>query len=73
MQGEATLDDTVLTTGDGAGITCERSVSLTALEDTEILLVDIAFSPPAASSPEPATRSDVAPATSPPSDQLAVG
>lgn len=41
VKGEASLGDTVLTTGDGAGLTAERSVSLTALEDTSILLVDL--------------------------------
>jgi hypothetical protein len=30
-----------LTTGDGAGITTERAVSLTASEESEILLVDL--------------------------------
>jgi redox-sensitive bicupin YhaK (pirin superfamily) len=39
--GEATLDDIVLTHGDGVGITIEPSVSLTVQEDTEILLVDL--------------------------------
>ncbi len=41
VQGEVTLGDTVLTTGDGAGVTGEPAVSLTAREETEILLVDI--------------------------------
>jgi redox-sensitive bicupin YhaK (pirin superfamily) len=41
VQGEVTIDDTVLTTGDGAGITGERAVSLTAREETEILLIDL--------------------------------
>jgi quercetin 2,3-dioxygenase len=41
VQGEVTLDDIVLTTGDGAGITAERAVSLTAREETEILLLDV--------------------------------
>jgi hypothetical protein len=41
VQGEATLDGLVLTSGDGAGITAERAVSLTAREETEILLVDL--------------------------------
>jgi hypothetical protein len=31
----------VLTTDDGAGVTTERAVSLTAVEETEILLVDL--------------------------------
>lgn len=41
VQGEATLGDLVLTSGDGAGITAERAVSLTAQEETEILLLDL--------------------------------
>jgi hypothetical protein len=41
VQGEVTLGDIVLTTGDGAGITAERVVSLTASEESEILLVDL--------------------------------
>jgi redox-sensitive bicupin YhaK (pirin superfamily) len=40
IYGEATLQDIVLTQGDGVGITIEPSVSLTALENTEVLLVD---------------------------------
>lgn len=39
--GEATLGDVVLTTGDGVGIGEERAVSLTAREETEILLLDL--------------------------------
>ena len=41
VDGKATLDDMVLSTGDGAGVTDERSVSLTAQEETEILLLDL--------------------------------
>jgi hypothetical protein len=41
VQGEVTLGDTVLTTGDGAGVAAEPAVSLTAREETEILLVDL--------------------------------
>lgn len=41
VQGEATLGDAVLTTGDGAGVTAEPAVSLTAREETEVLLVDL--------------------------------
>ena len=41
VQGAVTLGDIVLTTGDGAGFTAERAVSLTAREETEILLLDI--------------------------------
>ena len=42
VQGDVTLGDLVLTTGDGAGLTAERAVSLTAREDSEFLLVDLA-------------------------------
>jgi len=41
VQGEVTLGDIVLTTGDGVGITAERAVSFTAREQTEILLLDL--------------------------------
>jgi redox-sensitive bicupin YhaK (pirin superfamily) len=41
VEGEATLGDVVLSGGDGAGLTAERAVSLTAREETEILLVDL--------------------------------
>jgi hypothetical protein len=41
VQGEVTLDDLVLVTGDGAGVTAERAVSLTARESSEILLFDV--------------------------------
>jgi redox-sensitive bicupin YhaK (pirin superfamily) len=41
VYGEATLNDLVLTRGDGAGLEIESAVSLTALESTEILLVDL--------------------------------
>jgi hypothetical protein len=41
LYGEATLNDIVLTLGDGVGVTGEPSVSLTAQENTEILLVDL--------------------------------
>jgi quercetin 2,3-dioxygenase len=41
VEGEVTLGDVVLSTGDGAGLTAERAVSLTAREETEILLVDL--------------------------------
>ena len=41
VEGEVTLGDVVLSTGDGAGVTAERAVSLTAREETEILLVDL--------------------------------
>jgi redox-sensitive bicupin YhaK (pirin superfamily) len=41
VEGEATLGDFVLITGDGAGVTAERTVSLTAQSETEILLLDV--------------------------------
>jgi redox-sensitive bicupin YhaK (pirin superfamily) len=41
VQGEVTLGDDILGTGDGAGVTAERAVSLTAREETEILLFDV--------------------------------
>ncbi len=46
VQGEVTLCDVVLTTGDGAGLTAERAVSLTAREETELLLLDLGDQPP---------------------------
>jgi redox-sensitive bicupin YhaK (pirin superfamily) len=41
VQGEVTLGDLVLTAGDGAAVTTERSVSLTARDGSEILLLDV--------------------------------
>lgn len=41
VEGEMQLGDDVLTTGDGAGIKAELSLSFTACEKTEILLLDI--------------------------------
>lgn len=41
VEGEVTLGDLVLTTGDGVGITAEPAVSVTAEERTEILLLDL--------------------------------
>jgi quercetin 2,3-dioxygenase len=48
VDGEATLDGLMLTAGDGAGFTDERAVSLTACEETEILLVDLGAQGPGA-------------------------
>ena len=45
VEGEVTFDGLVLTSGDGAGITAERAVSLTAREETEVLLVDLGGPP----------------------------
>jgi hypothetical protein len=41
VRGEVTLGDIVLTTGDGAGLTAEPAVSITASEESEILLVEV--------------------------------
>jgi redox-sensitive bicupin YhaK (pirin superfamily) len=41
VKGEVKLGDIVLTTGDGAGVTAERAVSLTAQSEPEILLLDL--------------------------------
>jgi quercetin 2,3-dioxygenase len=42
VQGEVALDDLVLVTGDGAGVTTGRAVSVTARDGSEILLLDVA-------------------------------
>jgi len=42
VQGEISLGDLVLATGDGAGVASEHAVSLTARGDSEILLFDVA-------------------------------
>jgi redox-sensitive bicupin YhaK (pirin superfamily) len=42
VRGEVTLDDLALVTGDGAGITTERAVSLITRKSSEILLLDVA-------------------------------
>ena len=49
VQGDAALSDMVLHTGDGAAITAARAVSLTAREETEILLFDVSGELPASS------------------------
>ncbi|WP_394823203.1 pirin family protein [Pendulispora albinea] len=41
VRGEATFADVVLNAGDGIGITADRAVSLTAREETEVLLLDL--------------------------------
>jgi hypothetical protein len=46
VHGELILGGSVLTAGDSAGITGERAVSLTAREETEILLFDLGELPP---------------------------
>jgi redox-sensitive bicupin YhaK (pirin superfamily) len=45
IDGEATVQDIVLARGDGAGVTLEASISLTAQADTEILLIDLGPTP----------------------------
>jgi redox-sensitive bicupin YhaK (pirin superfamily) len=40
VEGVVELDDAILASGDGVGINAERSVSFTACEKTEILLLD---------------------------------
>ena len=42
VSGQITLQDLVLTQGDGAGISAERSASFTAVVESEVLLVDVA-------------------------------
>jgi len=49
VQGEVMLGDVVLTTGDGVGVTAERAVSLTAREETELLLLDLGAEVPRSS------------------------
>jgi redox-sensitive bicupin YhaK (pirin superfamily) len=49
--GAVTLLDIILTRGDGVGVTNEPSVSLTAQENTEILLVDLGPTPRPFASP----------------------
>ncbi len=46
VEGSATLEDLVLTTGDGVGISAERAVSLTARAATEFLLIDLTDAAP---------------------------
>lgn len=41
VMGEVTFGDTVMVTGDGAGVTDERSFAFTVRENTEVLLVDV--------------------------------
>lgn len=47
VRGEVAMRNLVLTGGDGVGLESERSVSLTASESTEILLVDLGGPHPA--------------------------
>jgi len=41
LDGKVMLGDVILTAGDGAGITVERAVSITAQEESEIMLIDL--------------------------------
>jgi len=61
VEGEVNLGETVLGSGDGVGVTAERAVSLTAREDTEILLVDLSLeaTEPVAAEGSPETISNV--------------
>jgi redox-sensitive bicupin YhaK (pirin superfamily) len=52
VQGELALGDLVLTSGDGAGVTTERAVSLTARENSEILMFDVAEPEPKITAPD---------------------
>jgi hypothetical protein len=45
IQGEVAVGDLVLTTGDGAGVVGERSVSFTAMTSAEIVLFDVGDPP----------------------------
>jgi quercetin 2,3-dioxygenase len=51
VRGQVTYGDLTLTEGDGAGVTSERAVSLTARSETELLLVDLGERLPGPSSP----------------------
>lgn len=42
VSGEVALGDLILSRGDGVGLTAERSVSFTANQETEVLLIDVA-------------------------------
>ena len=46
VRGEATFDDIVLSTGDGVGVTEGRALSVTAGEETEILLIGLGVGRP---------------------------
>ena len=45
IHGETAMQEIILTEGDGAGVRIEPSVSITAQEDSEILLVDLGPEP----------------------------
>jgi redox-sensitive bicupin YhaK (pirin superfamily) len=46
VRGEVMLGDAVLVAGDGAGVSGERAVSLTARQGAEVLVLDIEAAPP---------------------------
>lgn len=46
VTGEASLGGIVIVAGDGVGVVNERALSLTALEESEILLLDTVAAPP---------------------------
>lgn len=56
VEGEVMLGDEVMTTGDGAAVQAERAVSLTAREETEILLLDLGEPLPGSTRPGGAPR-----------------
>lgn len=45
VSGHASMGDMVLESGDGVGVSAERAVSITAGEDSEILLIDLGVEP----------------------------
>jgi redox-sensitive bicupin YhaK (pirin superfamily) len=45
IYGEATMQDMIMTQGDGGGVTIEPSVSLTAQDNVELLLIDVGPAP----------------------------
>jgi quercetin 2,3-dioxygenase len=58
VQGEVTLNEAVLATGDSARVTAERAVSVRAREETEILLFDLGERP---RSPSPTAMAEQRP------------
>ena len=61
VQGGVSLDNLVLAAGDGAGVTGERAVLAPALEETELLLLDVAAIRPTPPTTRGARQSGVAP------------
>jgi redox-sensitive bicupin YhaK (pirin superfamily) len=56
VRGAAALGDLVLATGDGAGVIAERAVSITALRDCELLLLDLGGPPATSDEPRRLTK-----------------